>query len=235
MAFTWGDFHDIVGMRLRRMGAEDDVLDLLMAGYVLLQEVVDAYDLTAYTVQTDALFLTETGHRDYPLPDDFGRLPHVQDEVRPNRAGTGIGGVFLRRSVTEAAVPLQYEDPLTFRHRSTLTPSTPQYFTLGQHAGQRALFLDPPPDANSGVPYVGDGVYIARVQRPDLEDAILLDEPTMLVEGVLAQLALDKGLPQAQGLQATYQRQLSALVNNEARKAQQFHTARWPVNRTNTR
>jgi hypothetical protein len=231
MPFTWGDFADIIGVRLRRMGAEDDVLDMLMAGYILLQGIVDTYDLSAYIVQHDALFLTMAGHREYPLPDDFGRLMHVQEEVRSGLPGTGVGGFFVRCSPTDTPRPLRYREALHFRQQAILTASQPQWFTLGRHGGQRALILDPPPDENNGVPYVGEGVYIARVERPDLDDEILLDEPTVLVEGVLAQLAVDKGLPQAPALQAGYQRLMSALVNNAHRKSQQFYTNRWPVHR----
>jgi len=231
VAFTWGDFHDIVGARLRDMGVENDVLDMLMRGYVLLQQLVDTYDLAAYTVQNDAMFLTMAGHREYPLPEDFGRLLHVHDEVRSGLSGAGESGVFLRWGPAGSLTALRYRDPILFRQQASTQASVPQTFTLGQHGGMRALLLDPSPDNKDGIPYLGEGVYIARVERPDLDDPILLDEPTLLVAGVLAQLAMDRGLPQAQMLQADYQRYLSALVNNAHRVKQQFSTARWPVNR----
>ena len=179
--------------------------------------------------------VTQPGARSCPLPDDFGRLLHTRDEVTPGLPGPGSSGLFVRGSTTDRPLPLQYRETLAFRQLRTLTHSRPQYFTFAQEGGQRTLVLDPPPDTNAGTNYTGEGVYIARVERPDLEDQVLLDEPTVIVAGVLAQIAGDRGLTQAQSLTAEYRMLLSAMVNNQARQRTKMYSQRWPVNRAYTR
>jgi hypothetical protein len=71
---------------------------------------------------------------------------------------------------------------------------------------------------------------MAAVQRPDLnlQDEIILDEPTALVAGTLYQIAADRGLPQAATLKDEFASLLSAVVNNAARKKLRYFYPRWP-------
>lgn len=229
MAFSWADFADIVEGRARRIGLPDDVGDLLMTAYGCLQQLVDIYDLAAYTVHNDAMWRSEAGQHAYRLPDDFGRLLHIHQQARVSFGGTGASGVFVAGGTLTTPRPLRYCEPMPFFQGRSTTNGTPFQFTLSQ----RQILLDPPPDTNAGSHYTGRGVYIARVTRPDMDlgDPILLDEPSALVAMTLAQLAGDRGLPQAGSLGQEYQRLLSALVTNQHRLRQQFYQQRAPGRR----
>jgi hypothetical protein len=221
MAFTWADVCDLLEGRSKRMGIADDIADLLMAAYGILQEIVDTYDLSAYTVFSESIFVTVADERTYALPDDFGRLLHSHDEVAPNVPGKGESGLLLDDGTGGTPSDLIYEEPIIFRRSRSLTSGPPARFTLSQ----RTLVLDPAPDAV----YTGLGVYIARVERPDLDADVLLDEPTILVARTLTQVAQDRGLPQAQMLKLESDRLMSALVNNQHRAKQKYYSSRWPI------
>ena len=221
MSFIWADVADLLEGRSRRLKLEDDIADLLMAAYGILQEIVDTYDLAAYTCFNESIFTTVADERTYALPDTFGRLLHAHDELAANVPGKGQSGLLLDDGGGGTPTDLLYEEPIIFRRERHLTSGTPATFTLSQ----RTLVLDPAPDAV----YTGLGVYIARVERPDLDADVLLDEPTVLVARTLAQVAGDRGLPQAQQLQLESDRLMSALVNNHHRAKQKFFSSRWPI------
>lgn len=207
------------------MGIPDDIADLLLGAYGILQEIVDIYDLSGYTVFNEAIFTTVTDERTYALPDNFGRLLHSHDEIAPNVPGKGQSGLLLDDGTGGTPSDLVYEEPIIFRRGRSLTSGAPATFTLSQ----RTIILDPAPDSNSAANYTGLGVYIARVERPDLDADVLLDEPTILVARTLAQVAGDRGLPQAQMLKAESDRLMSALVNAQARLRQKYFSSRWPI------
>lgn len=228
MSFTWADAADVLESRSRRLGLDDDIAALLLAAWSVLSQIVETYDLPAYTIHNDAMFTTQEQVREYPLPENFGRLMHVRKELGQGIGGTGMSGIFLNVPPDGRPRPLRYAEPVDFRMQRRTTPGIPYCFTL---AG-RLLLLDPAPDAQTETgSYGGEGVYIAKVERPDLDlqEYILLDEPQTLVTCTLYQVTADKGLPQAQLLQTEWKMAMSALANNAARLHQQFFSMRWPT------
>jgi hypothetical protein len=226
MAFRWSDFADLVEARMRRLGLADDIADAILVGWSVLQNFVDTYDLPAYYRFNDAIFRTRTDETTYPVPEDFGRLLMVRDQLFLGTPGTGQSGLFLAGG-TLSPFPLHYDAPIAFRSGARAQRGKPHHFTLSG----RQLILDPPPDDNQGDDYVGQGVYMARVERPDLslEGEIYLDEPSVLVAATLYQLAADRGVPQVQTLLVEQKALLGALVNNAARARMKLFTQRWPA------
>jgi hypothetical protein len=227
MTTRWFDVADMMEGRAKRLGIPDDTGDLLLAAWNVLQNMVDAYDLPSYMLNNDAMFQTLPGHTTYPLPDDFGRFLGTTDQLYLGASGsTGQSGLFLAGG-TEKPFALPFREAIAFRNQATLELGKPQQFTLSG----RMIVLDPPPDTNGGANYIGQGVYMACVQRPDLglEGDILLNEPTALVAATLYQIASDRGLPQAAALEKEHTAMLSALVNNAARAKVKLYQQRWPV------
>ena len=226
MAFRWSDFADQAEGRMRRLGMPDDVADAILVGWSVLQNFVDTYDLPAYYRFNDAIFSTTPGGSTYPLPEDFGRLVKVRDQLFLGSPGSGQSGLFLSGG-TVAPFPLSYAEPIAFRGGRREQWGKPSSFTLSG----RQLVLAPVPDDNAGANYLGEGVYMARVERPDLslEGEILLEEPSVLVTATLYQMASDRGLPQSASLLIEQKALLGALVNNAARNRTKFYTQRWPT------
>jgi hypothetical protein len=226
MAFRWSDFADIIESRMRRIGLVDDIADAILVGWSVLQNLVDTYDLPAYYRFNEAMFQTLPGATTYPLPEDFGRLLKTRDQMYLGTPGTGQSGLFLAGG-TLTPFPLNFDEPIAFRNGARAQHGKPSHFTL---AG-RQLVLDPPPDDNKGDHYLGQGVYMARVERPDLslEGDIYLDEPSVLVTATLYQMAADRAMPQMQTLLVEQKALMGALVNNAARARQRYFYQRWPV------
>jgi hypothetical protein len=226
MSFRWSDFADQIESRMKRLGLPDDVADGILTGWAVLQNFVDTYDLPAYYRFNDALFQTIPGGTTYPLPEDFGRLVKVRDQLYLGTPGTGQSGLFLSGGDV-SPFPLYYEEPIAFRGGRRAQPGKPSRFTLSG----RQLIMAPAPDDNGGADYLGEGVYMARVERPDLslEGEILLDEPSVLVTATLYQMTADRGLPQSASLLIEQKSLMGALVNNAARARTKLYTQRWPV------
>ena len=227
MTTRWSDIADMLEGRAKRLGIPDDVADMLLAAHNVLQNIVDTYDLPSYLVNNDAMFQTLPGHTTYPLPEDFGRLLGTTDQLYTGASGsTGQSGLFLVGG-SDKPFPLHFVEAIAFRNQATREPNKPQHFTLSG----RQLVLDPPPDTNGGENYIGQGVYMACVTRPDLdlEGEILLPEPTAIIAGTLYQIASDRGLPQAAALEKEHTALLSAVANNAARAKLKLHYQRWPT------
>jgi hypothetical protein len=226
MTTRWIDLADMLEGRAKRLGLPDDTADLLLAAWNVLQNMTDTYDLPSYMIQNDAIFQTLPGQTTYPLPEDFGRLLGTSDQQYINTGGTGDSGLYLAGG-SSSAFSIVFREAIAFRSQSRLQQGKPSHFTL---SGRR-IVLDPPPDTNGGAHYLCQGVYMAAVQRPDLnlQDEIVLDEPTAIVAGTLYQMAADRGLPQAATLKDEYTALLSAVVNNAARKKLKYFYPRWPA------
>lgn len=226
MSFRWMDFADQIESRMRRLGVPDDVADALLVAHNVLQNFVDVYDLPGYHRFNDAMFQTLSGQTTYPLPEDFGRLLKVRDQLFLGTPGTGQSGFFLAGGDL-APFPLNYDEPIAFRNGVRSQRGKPHHFTMSG----RQLILDPPPDDNKGDNYLGQGVYVAKVERPDLglEGEIYLEEPSVLISATLYQMASDRGLPQVQTLLAEHTSLMSAMANNAARARTKMYTMRWPV------
>jgi len=226
MATRWLDISDMLEGRGKRLGLPDDSADMVLAAWNVLQNIVDTYDIPSYMVNNDSMFQTLPGRTSYPLPEDFGRLLGTSDQQYLNVGGTGDSGLYLAGGSTKA-FSIAFREAIAFRSQSTLQQGKPSHFTLSG----RQIVLDPPPDTNGGANYLAQGVYMAAVQRPDLDlqDEIILDEPTALVAGTLYQIASDRGLPQAAALKDEYASLLSAVVNNAARKKLKMFYPRWPA------
>jgi hypothetical protein len=222
---TYGELSDLLEMRARRLGIMDDATEFLLTSYSVLQRLVDAYDLPPYIVTNPVVAVTVAGQRTYPFPDDFGRPLHAFRQLSQagGMPGSGLSGFFLQVS-TGSAQPLPQVDALTFNQSLSTQSTRPARFTRSR----RTMVLDPAPDTNGGSNYTISASYVAKVERPtSLDDDILLDEPMFLVDMSLYQLALDRGLPQAAGLEKAALQSQSALVANAARQKQQFYTHTW--------
>ena len=226
MTMRWTDVADLLESRAKRLGIVDDVADLILSAWNVLQNFVDVYDLPSYIVTNESLFQTLPGHTSYPLPEDFGRLLSTKDQQYVGTGSTGDSGIYLAGG-SVSAFPLNFVEAIAFRRQSTREPNKPQHFTISG----RQLVLDPPPDSNGGANYLGQGTYMACVVRPDLDlqNEILLPETTAIVASVLYQIASDRGLPQAAALEKEHTALLSAVVNNAARTRQKYHYPRWPT------
>lgn len=204
----WGELLDILELRARHLNLGVDAIELELALYNQLMATTDLYLLSAFMVRSDALFRTSTGVERYPMPEDFGRLLPQQAPFR--------SGIKLFDGTSEHE--LTYKEPIDFFELDRSTTGRPGYFTLMD----RAWWLNPPPDANGGTPYIGRGLYVRRIDRIELDDDVPLGQPSVLITSALWQIAADKGLPQAASLAQERLQALSALVNDEARRQQQF-------------
>jgi hypothetical protein len=166
--------------RAERLGLVDesskkaDAAELELYLFQALLDLTDGADLPAYVVQNITIASTAQGTANYAMPDDYGRLimPRVQ-----NKRGLYIFDGLLNTDLT-------YIDPNSFARQVSLTQGKPEQFTITQ----RQLWLYPTPDATA---YTIRGVYIQRVDRPDLDDDVLLGYPTALIDEALFRLASD--------------------------------------------
>jgi hypothetical protein len=212
-------FLDVVLGRCRSLGFVDPETNQVNAGevelaaYQSILDIVDGWDLDAFTVINEQIATTATGVRDYPLPGDFGRLMIPREDVEP--------GIFILTSSTASPTPMRYRDPEEWFRVRTTNNGQPSHFTI---VGNDYLRVDPPPDDNGGSNYTLQGTYIKRFDVLDDDDPILVSHPTALIATTLARVAIDRGAPQANVLIAESARGLSKLVNNQSRVRQQFRS-----------
>lgn len=211
------EYLDIVLGRCRTLTFLDpetkqvDAAEVELATQMSLLEISDGWDLDTFIRLNTDMGTTVAGVTHYALPSDFGRLRIPRDEDE--------SGIYLRNPHSTQPVPLRYRDHEDWFRKQTTTQSQPSYFTISHNA---VLLLDPPPDSNGGVDYTIQGVYIRSIESLDLNDQLLVTHPTALIATTLARLAIDKGAAQGAVLVAERDKQLSKLVNNQARVRQQF-------------
>lgn len=179
------DIIDILIPRAERLGLAQpemnkvDAVELELYMFNALLDLVELNDLDVYTVRNTYMAQTLSGVDTYPLPDDFGRL------ILPR--------VLLKRGIqiddTIDLFDLEYLDPQQLVAKRAPKRERPRQFTVLQ----RNIILYPPPDDNTGNNYTLRGLYIERISRPELDDDILLDYPTALVEETLFRMASDAG------------------------------------------
>ena len=186
----------------------------------VLQGLADSYDLDGLTKISDPMFVTSTGQTTYALPEDWGRRLTPQDD--------DTSGIRCRSSATNEW-DLKYRDPMEFRRQRSTTNTRPAYFTL---LSGNTLELDPPPDGNSGVGYLGVGVYIQAITADLLDGEVPLSHPAALVDMTVARLAADKSHPNQQLLAAQGEQARSQLLNHNARMKQQFQSRTGRVQRS---
>lgn len=176
-----------------------------------VQGLAETFDLDFLTVITERMFSTQTGERRYTLPSDFGRFVTPRDDNE--------SGLLLSNGTNES--PLRYREPLIFRQQQSTTNNRPGYFTL---VNGPAVLLDPPPDANSGTPYTGTGVYILAVTPALLDQDWPIPQASCLVDMVLGMFASDSSHPQSQLLFAKGEQARARLLNATVRQRQQFQS-----------
>ena len=204
---------DMVIPRAMRMGLVDaetgqvDAVEVEMALLRYIQWLVAKYDLDAFTTLNEEIATTSTGRRDYPLPEDFGRL--MQPDDRDEHGLFVHDGTNLHR--------LRYRDPQEWLRLQTSTNNRPTYFTI---IG-RDLQLDPPPDANNSNHYTLRGTYIQDVNDFSLDDEL----PVPLAaatEGTLDRLANPEPVTEV----------MASVVHAQRRTRQPFQRrAQWSRNR----
>lgn len=192
MALVYSDLLDIMEQRAERLGLVDaeegraDSVELMLYLFQALLDVVESADIPAYMAYNALVANTEADRPDYTLPQEFGRL--ILPRVRNKR------GFYLFNQVNN--VPLEYMEPPSFFARTELKSNMPTFFTIAEER----LWLSPTPDAV----YTVRGTYIKQITRPDLDDPVLLQYPTVLIETALQRLATDVG-KQAVALTTTKQ------------------------------
>jgi hypothetical protein len=180
-----------------------DAMEIQLYMYQSLLALVEMTDLEEYTVFAPVLIATTANQATYPLPADFGRL--IQPRVLRKRGLTLVDGLDV--------IDLDYEEPNALTRLALVPPRRPERFTITR----RQLTLHPTPDANAAVPYIIRGLYIAQVERPVLDDEVVLQHPAALIEETLWRLAGDMGkLPQDGALTATRTEALTRLVGGAA-------------------
>ncbi len=166
--------------RAERLGLVDasskkaDAAEMELYLFQALLDIIDGSDLPAYTVQNTSIASSTTGIAVYPLPADYGRLitPRVQ-----NKRGIYVFDTF-------EMIDLTYIEPNAFARQVSMTNAKPEQFTVTQ----RNLYVFPTPDKDT---YTFRGVYIQRVDRPELDDEVLIMYPTALIDEALFRLASD--------------------------------------------
>lgn len=122
-------------------------------------------------VHANPIAKTYTGHRTYPLPDNFGDFLRTgnEDGSRPTvKISDGTAEDFL-----------DYEPPERFfsEDREVATNERPNKFTISYSAeGHPQLELKPPPDSNSDSHYTIRGAY--RISYRHFEEDSLLPDQT---------------------------------------------------------
>ena len=203
MPLHYSDILDLLQTRAERLGlvnaasATADTTELEMYVFQALLDITETVDIPAYLKRDEAIAVTTTGHADYPLPDDFGRL--ILSRVQNKR------GIYLYDTVRNA--DLEYVDSNVFSRRSSLRNERPTQFTIIE----RKLWLYPTPDGNGTNDYTIRGLYMQVIDRPDLDDPVPLGYPTALVDVALFRLASDAG-KQVQALTATRAESMARLI-----------------------
>ncbi len=188
MSLHYSDLLDIMMTRAERLGLVDpatqkvDAAELELYLFQALLDVVEVSDLEAYTVTNPQIAVTTATIASYPMPSDYGRL--ILMRVQNKR------GIYLNDGLKND--DLTYVDPNSFARQTALVPGRPKQFTVSK----RQIFLFPPPDTNTNTNYLIAGVYIERIDRPNLDDEVLLSYPTVLVDVALARLGSDMGKQQ---------------------------------------
>lgn len=180
MPLKYSDLVDIMIQRAERLGLVDadskkaDAAEIELYLFQALLDITDGGDLPAYMIQNTTIATTTTGVAQYPLPADFGRLitPRVQ-----NKRGIYLFDTFEMTDLT-------YIEPNAFARQVSITNTKPEQFTVTQ----RNLYVFPTPDRDT---YTIRGVYIQRVDRPELDDDVLIMYPTALIDEGLFRLASD--------------------------------------------
>ncbi len=180
MALKFSDLLDILMQRAERLGLVDadskkaDAAELEIYLFQALLDLTEGGDLPAYLVQNTTIATTTAGTAVYPMPADYGRLilPRVQNKR----------GLYLFDSFE--LVDLTYIDPNAFSRQVALTNAKPEQFTITQ----RNLYLFPTPDKDT---YTVRGLYMQRVDRPELDDEVPIMYPMALVDESLFRLASD--------------------------------------------
>lgn len=186
--------------RAERLGLIDpdskkvDAAELELYLFQALLDVIEITDLPAYMVQNTNIVTTAIGIAQYPMPDDYGRLisPRVQNKR----------GIYLFDTLDN--MDLTYIDPNSFARQVSMFNSKPTQFTITQ----RSLWLFPTPDSTN---YTVRGIYMQRVNRPDLDDEVPIMYPTALIDDALFRLASDMNRA-SQSLTATRMESLTRLV-----------------------
>jgi len=199
MAITYADLVDLMLSRAERLGltapgeTKADAAEMELYLFYALLEIVERADIPAYVEYNDMLALTQAGKRDYLLPDTYGRLivPRAQNKR----------GVYLFDTVRN--VDLEYVEPNSFHRETSLAPGMPERFTVTQ----RTLWLFPTPSAE----FTLRATYVVRATRPELDDDVILNYPTALVDVALHRLASDAG-KNAQILDQARQESLARLL-----------------------
>ena len=207
------DLLDMLVPRVERLGLIDsatgraDAAEIELYLYQSLLDILDSFDFEAYTIIDDNIALTQAGTRTYVLPHRFGRLiyPRVM----------GKRGIFLQDVTDAEAFELEFVDPNTFMKRPSLANRRPTHFTISQ----RTLYLYPTPDAAAGgSAYTVIGAYIERVERPDLDDDVILPNPAALIHNTLYLIASDAG-KLTQVIATQRQESLQNLLASQTRNA----------------
>ena len=182
------DLFDMLIPRVERLGLIDtstgraDAAELELYLYQSLLDIIDTFDFECYTIIDDNIAITQNGVRTYALPPRFGRLiyPRVM----------GKRGMFLQDVTDTEVFELEFVDPHVFMKRPNIANRRPTIFTLSE----RTLYLYPTPDvAAGGAAYTIIGTYIDRVDRPDLDDDVILPNPATLVHNAIYLIASDTG------------------------------------------
>lgn len=179
----YSDMLDILQTRSENMGilAEDGMSDAIELEHYIYQALLDLTemaDLREYMARDTNITVTSAGTPDYAMPDDYGRL------IRPrvmNRRGIYLYDTFRNED-------LEYVEPNVFNRKTALVNARPGQFTVQG----RSLWLYPTPDDNSTNNYTIRGSYIRRVARPGLDEDVLLEYPTALIDTALYRVASDR-------------------------------------------
>jgi hypothetical protein len=211
---TYEELVRSVEPRCRMMGLPHDALHLLSLSYQILQEMADRFDYDAFTVHSSAICITTAGVEHYPLPDTFGRPLHPTNDTKRQSP------IFLWNGT--AKLSLTYVAPVDFPHDLTTTQGTPAKYTIEG----RELWLNPPPDDNSDDDYIVRGTFIKAIAYPEMDEVIPLDQPTALIDAVLAEAALDAGVAQAAVFMQKKIMSMQVLAGSQAKYRTGFSQAR---------
>jgi hypothetical protein len=154
-----------------------DATEMELYLFQALMYISEVCDLESYTINNSQVALTSVGVNTYPLPADYGRL--IIPRVLNKRGMYVFDG--LRN------FDLEYLDPNGFARLVSANNAPPVSFTVMR----RQIWLYPTPDDNNGEDYTVRGLYIERVDRPNLDEDVLISYPTVLVDEALFILAGD--------------------------------------------
>ena len=211
---TYRDLINLILPRAKTLGFSDqetghvDAAEVELSIVNAIMVLTDGWDLDCYTVIADNMFVTTAGERRYATPTDFGRFPTPKHRHDYH--------LYLYDNSQDFG--LDYYDPVTFFATRTTTNGTPSIFTVTDNH----FMLDPPPDTNSARNYIGRGIYIKRTTSFEWRDDILVSNPTALLDGALAQLAILHSSPRAADLFTLARQSGERMINRQARERAQF-------------